>query len=62
MRFSSGDSRSAHGYSPLAILPISKRKIEVKNVVFNAKYLYAFPHEDWKAAMVKKKADPYHPT
>lgn len=51
-----------HGiYLPLARLPISNKNTEMKKAVFKGKYLYAFPHHDWKAASVKKKADPYHP-
>jgi hypothetical protein len=40
-------------------LPISKTPIPMRKMSFRSKYLYAFPHEAWKAAMVKKKADAY---
>jgi len=36
--------------------------MEIRNVIFKGKYLYALPHVDWKDAIVRKKADPYHPT
>lgn len=59
---SQNQARESVCYSPLVKLPISKRKTEVKNDGFREKYLYTFPHDVWKAATVKKKADPYHPT
>lgn len=43
-------------------LPNSKIAMVMRKVVFSGKYLYAFPHVDWKAPKVRKKADPYHPT
>jgi hypothetical protein len=30
-----------------------------RNTVFNGKNFSAFPQVDWKAATVRKKADPY---
>lgn len=42
--------------------PSSKMRIVTRKVVFRGKYLYAFPQVAWKAATVKKNAEPYQPT
>ena len=36
-------------------------KIAVRKTVFMGKYLYPLPHVDWKAAFVRKYAEPYQP-
>jgi hypothetical protein len=45
--------------TPQMRLPTSKMKMEMIKVVFSGKYLYAFPHVDWKDASVMRKAEPY---
>jgi hypothetical protein len=41
--------------------PSSKTNIANKNVHLIGKYFYPFPHIDWNADTVKKKALPYQP-
>ncbi len=50
------------GATPQMRLPSSKMKTANRKDHLRLKYLYALPHVDWNAAMVKKKAEPYHPT
>lgn len=50
------------GATPQIKLPTSKMKIDMRKLVFNGKYVYAFPHVDWKLPRVMKYAEPYHAT
>ena len=40
-------------------LPSSKMNMLIKKTIFKGKNFRAFPHVLWKAATVRKKADPY---
>jgi hypothetical protein len=44
---------------PQIRLPSSNIPIPMRKTGLRSKFLYAFPHEAWNAAMVKKKADAY---
>jgi hypothetical protein len=50
------------GALPQTRLPISNTNIEVRNDIFNGRYLYAFPQNDTNAPMKMRKAEPYQPT
>lgn len=43
-------------------LPSSKIPIASRKVVLREKYLYDFPHVDWKPPVVMKYAEPYQET
>ena len=50
------------GATPQIKLPSSKTKIANRNVHLIGKYFKALPQVLWKAAVVRKKAEPYQPT
>lgn len=50
------------GATPQMRLPSSKMKTERRKVYFKSQNLKALPQVDWKAAMVRKKAEPIHET
>ncbi len=50
------------GDTPQMRLPSSNIKTDSKKVYLRSQNLKALPQVDWKAAMVRKKADPIHDT
>jgi hypothetical protein len=48
------------GATPQMRLPTSKINTDSKKVYFRSQNLNALPQVDWKAARVRKKAEPIH--
>lgn len=50
------------GATPQIKLPTSNINIQARKVIFRGKYLYTFPHVDWKPPIVINVAEPYQDT